>query len=173
MPKVENEDDFYQIVPFRRIVFALGGPVANILIPVICLGILNVATNGFSLSGILLYPFVEMAKMTYQFLSMLPGLFSRPEQLSGIIGIIAVGGQFVAGDLLKLLELAIILNINFAVLNLLPMPPYDGGKIALSLFEKIHGSLVEMEVPLTVTGWVLILGLILYVTVIDVCKYIL
>ena len=93
--------------------------------------------------------------------------------MAGVIGIVAIGGQFVAGDFLKILNLAILLDINLAILNLLPILPLDGGKIVFCLLERIHRSLLKLQLPLTVTGWVLLLGLISYVTVLDVFKYVL
>ncbi len=172
LPKLENTDDFFQIGSSRRIAFALGGPLANIILAVICLGFLNVLTTGFSLYAILIYPFVQILKITSQFLYALPALFSSPDRLAGVIGIVAMGGQMVAGDFLNILNLAIMLNINLAVLNLLPILPLDGGKIVFCLLEKIHRSLLKLRMPLTVTGWVLLLGLISYVTVLDMCKYV-
>jgi membrane-associated protease RseP (regulator of RpoE activity) len=55
----------------------------------------------------------------------------------------------------------------------LPVLPLDGGKILFCLLEKIHRSLVKLRITLTVTGWVFLLGLILSITVIDVCKLVL
>lgn len=172
LPKIENEDDFFQIDSSRRIAFALGGPLANIILAVICLGFLNALTMGFSFYAVLIFPFVQLIKITSQFLYALPSLFSSPDKLSGIIGIVAMGGLMVAGDFLNILNLAVMLNINLAVLNLLPILPLDGGKIVFCLLEKIHRSLLKLRMPLTVTGWVLLFGLISYVTVLDMCKYV-
>ena len=172
LPKIKNEDDFFQIGSSRRIAFALGGPLANIILAVICLGFLNALTMGFSFYAVLIFPFVQLTKITSQFLYALPSLFSNPGKLSGIIGIVAMGGQMVAGDFLNILNLAVMLNINLAVLNLLPILPLDGGKIVFCLLEKIHRSLLKLRMPLTVTGWVLLLGLMSYITVLDMCKYV-
>jgi len=173
LPRIKNPDDFYQIPSSKRIVFALGGPSANLILSIISLGVLNTATTGFSFYGILLCPFVQVMKITSQFLYALPGLLAHPKQLSGIVGVVAIGGQFVAGDLSKILQFAIILSINLALLNLLPIPPLDGGKILFCLLERIHPSLVKLRIPLMVTGGLLLLGLICYITVIDVCRHIL
>lgn len=173
LPEIKNPDDFYQIPSSKRIVFALGGPSANLILSIISLGVLNTATTGFSFYGILLCPFVQVMKITSQFLYALPGLLAHPKQLSGIVGVVAIGGQFVAGDFSKILQFAIILSINLALLNLLPIPPLDGGKILFCLLERIHPSLVKLRIPLAITGGLLLLGLICYITVIDVCRHIL
>ena len=172
LPKIEDFDDFFQIRSSRRIVFALGGPLANIILAIICLGSLNALTTGFSFYAVLIFPFIQIITITSQFLHALPSLFSSPDKLAGVIGIVAMGGQMVAGDFLNLLNLAIMLNINFAILNLLPILPFDGGKILFCLFEKIHRSITRLRMPLTITGWVLLLGLLSYVTVLDMCKYV-
>lgn len=172
LPKIEDFDDFFQIRSSRRIVFALGGPLANIILALICLGFLNALTTGSSLYAILIFPFVQLITITSQFLQALPSLFSSPDKLAGVIGIVAMGGQMVAGNFLNILNLAIMLNINLVVLNLLPILPLDGGKILFCLLEKIHRSLIRLRIPLTVTGWVLLMGLLSYVTVLDMCKYV-
>ncbi|MBN1807152.1 MAG: site-2 protease family protein [Sedimentisphaerales bacterium] len=172
LPKIKDFDDFFQIDSGKRIIFALGGPAANIILAVICLGFLNAFTTGLSFYNILIFPFVQLTTTTSQFLHALPALLSSPDKLSGIIGIVATGGQMVAGDYLNILNLAVMLNINLAVLNLLPILPLDGGKIIFCILEKIHRSLLRLQIPLTVTGWVLLLGLISYVTVLDMCRYV-
>jgi regulator of sigma E protease len=173
LPEIENEDDFFLIPSRRRIVFALGGPLANIVSALICLSFFNATMTGLSLYGILIYPFVQIIQISSQVLSALPQLFSQPEQLSGIVGIVAIGGRVLTGDFSKIFGLAAMLNINLAVLSLLPVLPLDGGKILFCLLEKIHRSLVKLRIPLTVTGWVFLLGLILSITVLDVCKIVL
>jgi regulator of sigma E protease len=173
LPKVENEDEFFLIPSRRRIAFALGGPLANVILSLICLSCLNAITTGLSLYGILVYPFVQMIEISSQVLQALPQMFSHPEQLSGIIGIVAVGGHVLSGDFSKIFSLAALLNINLALLNLLPLLPLDGGKILFCLLEKIHRSLAKLRLPLMVTGWVLLLGLILSITVMDVYKLVL
>ncbi|MHC4691273.1 MAG: site-2 protease family protein [Planctomycetota bacterium] len=173
LPQMKDLDDFYRIPSSRRIIFALGGPAANIILSIICLALLNIITTGFSLYGIFIYPFVQLINITAQFLSALPALFASPGQLSGVVGIVAVGGQFVSAGLSSILQFAVLININLALLNLLPLPPLDGGKILFCLLEKIHRPLTRLRLPVIVAGWVLILGLICYITVLDVCRHVL
>jgi regulator of sigma E protease len=62
--------------------------------------------------------------------------------------------------------------LNLFIMNLLPIPALDGGKILLFLTEKIHPCFLRLHIPLSIAGWVLIMGLTLYTVVIDVLKYI-
>ena len=173
LPEIKDFEDFYRTPASRRIAFALGGPAANIILSIICLAVLNIITTGFSFYGIFIQPFVQLINITSQFLSALPALFSSPSQLSGVVGIVAIGGQFVSAGLSSILQFAVIININLALLNLLPLPPLDGGKILFCLLEKIHRPLTRLRLPVMVAGWVLILSLICYITVLDVCKHVL
>ena len=97
-----------------------------------------------------------------------PQLFARPDALSGVVGIVAVGGEFVRSDVIRAVHFTILLSVNLAVFNLLPIPVLDGGKIVLYLLEKLHRKAVRLYVPLTVIGVLLIVALILYATALDI-----
>ncbi|HET6409091.1 MAG TPA: site-2 protease family protein, partial [Chthoniobacteraceae bacterium] len=82
----------------------------------------------------------------------------------------ATGGAHVGFSFVKLLQFSVLLNVNLAVFNLLPILPLDGGKIMMGLFRKIYQPLRRLEIPLTVGGWVLLAGLTLYVTALDLAR---
>ena len=90
------------------------------------------------------------------------------EQLSGIVGIVAVGGAQFGSTLASLLTFSVLINLSLAVMNLLPLPPLDGGRILFCVLEKIYRPVVKVEAPLTVAGWTMVLALMVYVTVQDV-----
>ena len=73
-------------------------------------------------------------------------------------------------NIVRLLQLCVLLNLNLAVLNLLPLPPLDGGKIVMGILEKICAPLRRLELPLTIAGWVVLLGLMLYATALDISR---
>ena len=58
------------------------------------------------------------------------------------------------------------------LLNLLPIPVLDGGKIVLHLLEKMPPKATALYVPLSALGRVLIFGLLVYTTVLDVTRYV-
>jgi len=118
--------------------------------------------------GIALKPFLQMWKQSSQILLAIPYLFSHSDELSGIVGVVAQGGSFVGTDPIKALGFSILLSLNFAIFNLLPVSPLDGGKLVLYLLEKIHPKLSRLHIPLAITGWVLLIGLMVYATVLDV-----
>src|SRR5256884_459490 len=65
---------------------------------------------------------------------------------------------------------SVILNVNLAILNLLPIPVLDGGHIVLALIESVRRKPVNMRVLEVVqtSCAVLIIGYMLYVTFFDV-----
>ncbi|MBI1927034.1 site-2 protease family protein [Candidatus Poribacteria bacterium] len=167
LPEIENQAEFFRFPIYKRIIFATGGPLVNLVLPLLFFIILNVMESGFSLAGVLTKPFAQTFVLLYKMLETIPLLFSEPGQLSGIVGIVAQGGQFVGTDVIRALNYAILLSLNLAILNLLPFPPLDGGKIILYLLEKVHPKLLRIHIPLAITGWLLLIGLMVYVTVLD------
>src|SRR5881398_2308068 len=65
---------------------------------------------------------------------------------------------------------SVILNVNLAILNLLPIPVLDGGHIVLALIESVRRKPVNMRVleVIQTSCAVLIIGYMLYVTFFDV-----
>src|SRR6478736_7066413 len=65
---------------------------------------------------------------------------------------------------------SVILNVNLAILNLLPIPVLDGGHIVLALIESVRRRPVNMRVLEVVqtTCAVVIIGYMLYITFFDV-----
>jgi regulator of sigma E protease len=56
------------------------------------------------------------------------------------------------------------------LVNLLPLPPLDGGRILFCVLEKIYRPVVRAEAPLTLAGWTVVLALMVYLTVQDVSR---
>ena len=63
---------------------------------------------------------------------------------------------------------SVLINLSLAVMNLLPLPPLDGGRILFCVLEKIYRPVVRAEAPMTLAGWAMVLALMVYVTVQDV-----
>ena len=168
LPDIEDEQDYFNIPVSKRILFALGGPAANILFPILLLALLGLFQAGFSWSGVVWQPLLQTGTLFGKIVVTIPALFSQPDQMSGVVGIVAQGGLLVGSDAMKMLNFSIFLSLNLAILNLLPFPVLDGGKIVLCLLEKVHPKLVKLNLPLHIAGWIVIIGLMVYVTVQDV-----
>jgi regulator of sigma E protease len=170
LPASTDEETFAQLPLRSRIVFALGGPVANVLGAFLGLALMNAVQLGFSVQSVLFLPLEQVGRITIQIATVIPTLLSHPSHLSSIVGIVAAGGDQVGLDFAKFLQFSIILNLNLAILNMLPILPLDGGKIAMCLLRAIYQPLRKLEIPLTVGGWVVLLGLTLYATIHDIAR---
>jgi regulator of sigma E protease len=170
LPALQDEEAFEKVPLMKRIVFSLGGPVANLLGAFLCLSVMNAIRMGFSVNSLIYFPLEQIYRMAIQICSLVPSLFTQPEHLSSIVGIVAAGGAHVGLSFVKLLQFSVLLNVNFAIFNLIPILPLDGGKIVMGVLRKIHQPLRKLELPLTAGGWLLLLALTLYATALDISR---
>lgn len=89
-------------------------------------------------------------------------------KVSGPVAIIAVGAEVAKSNIDGLYQFAAVLNINLAVINLLPLPALDGGTLALILIEAVRGGRklpLEVEQRIMSSGitFVIILGIFLLI----------
>lgn len=166
--EVEDERAYFRIPPRKRLAFALGGPAANLLLPVALLAMAAVLRGDVSLHAVFVAPVVQTWEMTVGLVCLIPQLFANPEGVSGVLGIVVQGGRIVGTDFSRAVQLAVLLSVNLGVLNLLPIPVLDGGKIIMLLMEKLHPKAIRLHLPLTLLGLAFILGLVVYTTVMDI-----
>ena len=89
------------------------------------------------------------------------------EQMSGPVGVIRViAQQTQAYKLMGYLNMLIMISINLGLVNLLPIPGLDGGRIVFVLYEIIFRRPVNRRVEsyIHLAGYALLLGLILFFT---------
>jgi regulator of sigma E protease len=91
------------------------------------------------------------------------------KDLSGPVGIFAILAAQVSTDYRLALSFLVLLNINLAMINLLPLPVLDGGHIAMSLLEWVRRRPLNVRfVEYTTTVFaVLLISFMLYVTYYD------
>jgi len=98
----------------------------------------------------------------------------RPPQadVAGPIGIAQVTGQAVKFGFQAVLEFASILSLNLAVLNVLPIPALDGGRLAFVFLEKLLGKKVRptFEKSTHQVGMIILLALVLLVSINDILR---
>ena len=105
----------------------------------------------------------------------LRGLFANKislNEMSGPVGIYSAVGERMKFGLHATIDLIVLLTINVGVINILPFPAFDGGRIFFLLIEKIKGSPVNQKFENTchTIGFILLMILIVYITIQDVIK---
>jgi regulator of sigma E protease len=116
---------------------------------------------------------VMFIAMTYITLGQLIGGLLSPKLLMGPVGIVVSSYQIVAHQPLVYYAYFLgLISASIAVLNFLPIPPFDGGLIVLMLVEKVRGAALSEKAQgiVAYAGWVLVLMLLLYVTYNDIVR---
>jgi regulator of sigma E protease len=106
------------------------------------------------------------------FFDLIVGIFSGKgvgADIAGPVGIASLTGQVARMGFVYVLQFTALLSINLAILNFLPFPALDGGRVVFLLIEKIKGSPVKKEVEALIhnTGFALLMLLVLIVTIKD------
>lgn len=121
------------------------------------------------------YSFVQTWKTTKSVFEILGKLVTGKigaGNLSGPIGVFSVIDNVKQNGLESIIYLMAYLSINVGVINLIPVPVFDGGRILLLFIEKIKGKKVnpKLETYLNTAGTVLLILLMIYVTLNDILK---
>jgi regulator of sigma E protease len=92
----------------------------------------------------------------------------------GPIGIASETGRVLRAPLVSQLIFVGILSVNLAVLNVLPFPPLDGGRIAVVVIEAIRRRRLpaEREALVYLTGFMLLIALVILISIRDVANLI-
>jgi len=93
-------------------------------------------------------------------------------QLSGPVGIYSIIDSQAKEGFEAILYLVAYLSINIGVINLLPFPAFDGGRILFLIIEKVFRRPVSKKVENIIhsIGFMLIIALLIYVTFNDILR---
>lgn len=95
-----------------------------------------------------------------------------PQGVAGPVGIAQLTGQFVQVGPMAVLSLVSVISLNLAVLNILPIPALDGGRLFFILIEAVTRKKVSQkyESYAHAAGMALLLGLIALITFHDIIR---
>ena len=93
--------------------------------------------------------------------------------MSGPIGIAQYTGQAARVGWSYLLQFVALISVNLAVLNLIPFPALDGGRLLFVGLEKLRRKPMphKVEAIINTIGFALLILLMIYVTTKDVIKF--
>jgi len=96
-------------------------------------------------------------------------------QVTGPVGMAQLTGEVARAGISPLVEFAAFISINLGIVNILPLPALDGGRIAFVILEMIRGGRrisPRTEGLVHLIGFLLLIGLILIVTYGDISNII-
>lgn len=94
--------------------------------------------------------------------------------VSGVVGIVGAVGDATELGFIYLLYFTAFISINLAVINLVPFPALDGGRLLFLLIEVVKGSRIKPQVAniFNFVGFMILILLMLFVTYKDIVKII-
>ena len=133
----------------------------------------NTLEKGFIKS--IKYAFFKFYSITRQIFITIKELFTggvSVKELSGPVGIYSAVDQTRTAGIYSVLNLIALLSINVGIMNLIPLPAFDGGRILFLIIEKIKGKPIKPETENLIhnIGFYLLLALLVYVTINDIIR---
>ena len=139
----------------------------------------GIVSNGTSyhkgLGNAIIYAFTGTYENTVTIFKILGSLFTGQisvKNLSGPVGIYSIVDTVKGRGFLTLLYLTAYLSINVGVVNLIPIPVFDGGRVLILLIETVtrRKSSDKLESILNYIGFALMILLMIYVTFNDISR---
>lgn len=111
---------------------------------------------------------VSMVEMLGKLIFQRQGL----NQVMGPVGIVSEIGRAAEAGVEQLMALAIIISINLGIMNLIPFPALDGGRLTLMMVEVIRGKPIDAkkEGYFHLIGFVILIALMILVTYQDIIR---
>ena len=110
-----------------------------------------------------IYSIVKSSFITHKF----------PTEIAGPVGIAVLSGQVARLGFIYILQFVVILSLSLAIMNLIPLPAFDGGRILFIVIEKIKGRPVNRRVENTIhmVGFYFLITLLVFVTFRDIGRF--
>jgi regulator of sigma E protease len=96
--------------------------------------------------------------------------FAIPDDVAGPVGIARLTHVFTQQGLMALLRFTALLSLSLAVINIIPFPALDGGRLLFLLIEAVRGKRIpqKWESFIHALGYLILIGLIILITYSDV-----
>lgn len=169
----------YRALPFwKRSVILLAGVFVNLVFAVLVFVVLysligvDVTTQAGEVRHVVLNP-LQSVELGFVFIGMvvqaIAGLFNPATAAdtmansASVIGIAAMSKIAVDAGLFSALSFVASISVSLGLMNLLPIPPLDGGRFVVEIFQKISRKVVSTKALnyMSAAGMILFLGFFL------------
>jgi regulator of sigma E protease len=95
------------------------------------------------------------------------------EDVVGPVGIIHIVGEAAKIGIFNVLHIAAVISINLGIVNLLPIPALDGGRLIFLSFEGLSGKPLDSEKEgfIHLVGFVLLMMLMVFIVYKDIIRF--
>jgi len=114
----------------------------------------------------------DMIGEMFKFLGQLVTGRVSSQDIAGPVGIVDLFVTYAPQGFEVVLQIAVLLSVNLGFINLLPLPALDGGRLVFIGIEAIRKKRIpeEIEGRIHAMGFLLLMGLVLFVTVMDITR---
>lgn len=169
----DDEEQVVSLVPVQGLVndrpeqYAVGATLS--LIEIEQLGLFSAIGAGFKTT---LFGLVSIASGLWNLLSQAVVGDADFSQVAGPVGIVGMVGDAAAYGITALLTFTAIISLNLAVINLLPFPALDGGRLVFVAIEAVTRRPIPSEWAgrLNLVGFALLMLLMIVVTYNDILR---
>ncbi len=170
----EDPQDFVNQPAWAKILVLLAGALFNFLFAILLIGFVFFFYNGMKVSLFICFKQAMLLIGIYvvTIFQWITGLFrgvSDTGEVSGIVGIVSTISEQASYGAANLLYFIGVLSINLGIMNLLPIPALDGGRIVFTVIRKLSGGRFTEEAEMLVNGigMMLLLGLMVFLIIRD------
>ncbi len=109
----------------------------------------------------------------YKLVKTLVGPTKVALEIAGPVGIAALTGRVIEEGWIYVLQFVALLSINLGIINILPFPALDGGRLVFLGVEKIRGKKVNPKIEnwTNQIGMMLLITLMIFITFRDVMRF--
>lgn len=163
----------------RKPLVLLGGVIANAILAWILFSLIlliGIDTQDgliqYGPLGALWHGFLTTGKIAWMTIDAL--FHISPGDVVGPVGLVPIVGQAAKLGLSYVLYFAALISINLSIINLIPIPALDGGRLLIVLYEKWRGTRISRELfqKLNFYSFALLVLIMVIVTVRDVTNLI-
>jgi regulator of sigma E protease len=128
--------------------------------------------------GVALVETAKVFKLTFDFVGgLFKGIFTKGQvsgDVGGPIAIYMYTGMAVKLGVMAVLQFIAILSVNLALVNILPLPALDGGKVLFLILRRVMGKHFmqeKVENLIHTIGFALLIGLMILLTIKDIKRF--
>ena len=114
----------------------------------------------------------DLTKSMFTMLGQLVSGGISADEISGPVGIVTMAGETERYGAVYFGYLVALISLNLALMNMLPLPALDGGRILFVFIRKITGKMIsdDLEGKIHGAGMIFLLGLMVFVTWNDITR---